>query len=103
MFYVPSDVRKGVLSASSRRSFCEYKGVAHYLDVAGRRDAAWTYSQPTATFAALKDHVAFYPARMDVCWVDDERVIAQEGDFSGSWVTSEVVGPFKGAPGTGSW
>lgn len=104
VFYVPrSDVREGAVTASRRTSFCEYKGVALYLDVLGHRDAAWEYPQPTEAFAALADHVAFYPARMDACWVDDEPVVAQEGDFYGSWVTSDVVGPFKGAPGTSGW
>jgi hypothetical protein len=54
-------------------------------------------------YAALRDHVAFYPGRMDACWLDDELVIAQEGDFYGGWITADVVGPFKGAPGTRGW
>ncbi|MEA2694295.1 MAG: hypothetical protein QOJ16_3682 [Acidobacteriota bacterium] len=40
---------------------------------------------------------------MEACFVDGERVQAQEGDFYGGWITKEIVGPFKGAPGTGGW
>jgi uncharacterized protein (DUF427 family) len=57
---------------------------------------------PTPRFAGLEDYVAFYPSRMDGCWVGGEKVEAQEGDFYGGWITSDIIGPFKGAPGT-SW
>ena len=50
----------------------------------------------------LKDYVAFYPARVE-CFVDGERVVPQPGSFYGGWITSDVVGPFKGEPGTGHW
>jgi hypothetical protein len=40
---------------------------------------------------------------VDECYVDDERVTAQEGDFYGGWLTSDVEGPFKGGPGTAGW
>jgi hypothetical protein len=66
-------------------------------------DAAWTYLEPVPGYEALAGHVAFYPALMDACWVDDERVVPQEGDFYGSWRTADVVGPFKGGPGTSAW
>jgi nucleotidyltransferase-like protein len=93
--------------ASDRQSFCEWKGVASYLHVlAGdglRRDVAWTYEAPTATFAALALHVAFYAASMDRCLVDGEIARPQPGGFYGGWMTNDVVGPFKGAPGTSGW
>ena len=54
-------------------------------------------------YAALRDHVAFYPSRMDACWLDDERVQSQAGDFYGGWITAELRGPFKGGPGTTGW
>ena len=54
-------------------------------------------------YAALRDHVAFYPSRMDACWLDDELVQAQAGDFYGGWITAELRGPFKGGPGTAGW
>ena len=108
VYYIsPSDILDGVLEPSPRRTFCEFKGVAHYWDVVvgGRRleAAAWSYPEPAPGYEALTDHVAFYPSRMDACFVDDERVIPQEGDFYGGWITSEITGPFKGGPGTGTW
>jgi hypothetical protein len=54
-------------------------------------------------FAAIRDHAAFYPSRVDACYVDDELVRSQEGDFYGGWITNNIVGPFKGAPGTNWW
>ena len=86
---------------------CEFKGRATYLDVqAGgvvARRAAWTYPSPLPGYEALVDHVALYPAAMDSCEVDGERVVPQQGGFYGGWITSRVVGPFKGAPGTLGW
>ena len=108
VYYVPpEDVRMEHLEPAGGRSYCEWKGVAGYYDVAvdGRREerAAWYYPDPVPAYAALKDHVAFYPSRMDACWVDGEKVEAQEGDFYGGWITRDIVGPFKGAPGTRGW
>ncbi len=65
--------------------------------------AAWSYEQPTPSFAAITAHLAFYASRVDACFVGDEHVAAQEGDFYGGWITARVVGPFKGAPGTRHW
>ena len=62
--------------------------------------AAWSYRDPRPAYEAIRDAVAFYPAAMDACYVDDELVQAQEGGFYGGWITSDVAGPFKGAPGT---
>ncbi|GAA2750949.1 DUF427 domain-containing protein [Amnibacterium kyonggiense] len=88
-------------------SMCEFKGMAHYLTIAaGDRIAvrsAWTYPEPWPGYEALAGRIAVYPSRMDRCLVDDETVTAQEGDFYGGWITSRVVGPFKGAPGTLGW
>jgi uncharacterized protein (DUF427 family) len=108
VYYVPiEDVRRELLRRSDRASFCEWKGRAGYYTVAvgGREapDAAWYYPEPTPAFAPIRGHVAFYPSRMDACYLDDERVEAQEGDFYGGWITSEIVGPFKGGPGTRGW
>lgn len=110
VYYLPlDDVAMEMLRASARRgSFCEYKGVAAYwsLVVPGAaiaEDAAWSYAEPSPGYAALKDYLAFYASRVDECWVDDERVVAQPGDFYGGWITSHVKGPFKGAAGTMGW
>ncbi len=103
--YVPErDVAAGVLTRSrARTTWCEFKGTAHYYDVLTAPAAAWGYAAPSAGFEALRDHVAFYPARMDACYLDDERVQAQAGDFYGGWITADVAGPFKGGPGTSGW
>ena len=107
-FYLPpDDVAMGLLVPSHHRTFCEWKGQAHYYNVVvdGREatDAAWSYGDPIERFAAIKDHLAFYPQRVDACFVDDERVQANEGAFYGGWITSSVVGPFKGGPGSAGW
>jgi uncharacterized protein (DUF427 family) len=107
-FYVPpDDIGPDVLVRAERTTWCEFKGVGTYFAVvAGGRtepDAAWTYLEPMAGYEALAGHVAFYASRMDACFVDDERVQAQEGDFYGGWITSDVVGPFKGGAGTYTW
>lgn len=108
VYYIPpSDVRQDFLTPAAGHSFCEFKGVAQYwtLDVGGARSdkAAWSYSDPSDEFRALKDYLAFYASRVDSCWVDEEQVQAQTGDFYGGWITSRVVGPFKGGPGTRGW
>lgn len=108
VYYFPiDDVRQNYLVSAPGRSMCEFKGSARYwsLDVGGSVTdrAAWSYPDPTPAFQPIKDHLAFYASRVDSCWVGDERVNAQDGDFYGGWITSRVVGPFKGAPGTLSW
>jgi uncharacterized protein (DUF427 family) len=109
VFYVPlEEIAAGVLTPSEgRETYCEWKGVASYFHVsAGGRTVdrgAWTYRDPVPGFEAIRDAVAFYPGRMDACFVDDEQVVAQAGDFYGGWITSEIVGPFKGEAGTTGW
>lgn len=103
----PSGLRSDHLVPTEGGSYCEWKGMASYFDVVvGDRiepRAAWTYLDPTPAFVAITGHVAFYAAQMDRCWVDDEEVRPMDGDFYGGWITSELVGPFKGAPGTRHW
>jgi uncharacterized protein (DUF427 family) len=107
--YVPlAGVRRDLLRPSAvRGTVCEFKGVARYLDavVGDRRiDAvAWFYPVPAAGYEALRDHVAFYPGRVDAAWMGEELVQAQEGDFYGGWITADLVGPFKGPAGTLGW
>ena len=107
IYIPPQDVAPECIRPGAERSYCEWKGVAGYLDiVAGERHearAAWTYPDPVSQYAALRDHVAFYPSRMDACWLADERVQSQAGDFYGGWITAELRGPFKGGPGTTGW
>jgi len=108
VYYLPpSHVNGQFLVPATGRTICEFKGVAEYwsLAVGDHRSerAAWSYAAPTETFAGIKDYLAFYASRVDACWVGDERVNAQEGDFYGGWITSSIVGPFKGPPGTLGW
>jgi uncharacterized protein (DUF427 family) len=106
-YFPPDDVVPGALEPSAGRSFCEFKGRAHYFTVrSGGRvevDAAWGYERPSPAFEAIMGYVAFYPARMDACTVDGEPVTPQAGGFYGGWVTPDVVGPFKGGPGSRAW
>lgn len=106
-YFPPEDVLPGALREGRGTSLCEWKGLARYLDVeAGgvvRPRAAWSYPAPLPGYEAIRDHVAFYPQAMDECTVDGERVTPQPGGFYGGWITPEVVGPFKGEPGTEGW
>ena len=103
--YVPrEDVAAAALAPSRARStVCEFKGRAEYLDLGDREAVAWFYPSPRPGYEALAGHVAFYPGRVDACFLDAERVRAQEGDFYGGWITEGLEGPFKGAPGTAGW
>ncbi len=108
VYYVPpEDVRMEHLRPAEGGSFCEWKGRASYYDLLtderAEERAAWYYPEPVPAYLEIKDHVAFYPSRMDACWVGGEKVRAQDGDFYGGWITPDVVGPFKGAPGTLGW
>jgi uncharacterized protein (DUF427 family) len=107
-YYIPpEDVKLEYLIRAPQQTQCEFKGTAVYYHIAvGDKSAssvAWSYPSPTAGFAAIKDHLAFYPGKMDACLVDGELVQSQEGDFYGGWITKNIVGPFKGGPGTWGW
>ena len=103
----PGDVESSFLHPLEKRSFCEWKGSARYFDVVAggcrAEGAAWTYKSPSETFPELRDHIAFYAGCMSECLVDGERAKPQPGGFYGGWVTSKVVGPFKGEPGSWGW
>lgn len=106
-FYLPPGcVRDEYLRPRSGNSFCEWKGTAIYFSVCvGERcveDAAWVYCEPFTPFSAIRYYLAFYPDRLE-CYVDGERVRAQAGGYYGGWITAEIVGPFKGEPGTSHW
>ena len=107
-WYLPeADWLAGSLEPAAGSSLCEWKGDASYLTVVGGQvraeRAAWTYRAPVPAFAVLRDAVAVYPAAMDRCTVDGEVVRPQDGGFYGGWVTDDVVGPFKGGPGSTWW
>jgi len=105
-YYIPpEDVRQELLRPESGQTFCEWKGVASYWSVTSepeRGPVAWSYTAPNAQFAQIERYFGFYPGRVE-CYVGDERVRPQPGGFYGGWITDEVVGPWKGEPGTGGW
>jgi len=106
--YIPAaDVLMSHLQPSPRFTFCEWKGRARYWHVqVGDRcveNAAWSYPDPNPPFAFLRDHVSFYPGKMDTCTLGEHRVRPQAGDFYGGWITPGIIGPYKGEPGTGGW
>ncbi len=105
-FYLPrSDVDLSRLVAAAGSSFCEWKGAASYWALAAAPEAGavgWSYQDATAGFEVIEGALSFYPGRV-ACFVDGERVRPQPGQFYGGWLTNEIVGPCKGAPGSGHW
>ena len=68
--YIPhDDVEMSLLTRTDHATYCPYKGASAYYSVplGGERsvNAVWTYEAPYAAVAAIKDHVAFYPDRVD--------------------------------------
>lgn len=105
-YYVPRpDVRMDRLVPVSGSTFCEFKGSASYFAHADAPSVpvAWAYESPSPGFEAIQGHLAFYAERVDECWVGEEKVEPQAGNFYGGWITSWVKGPFKGGPGTFGW
>ena len=110
-YYLPRTAfTDGVLRPAQRRTVCEWKGTARYVDVvvpgaAPLVDVGWWYPEGdvSATFPELADRVALYPAPFDEITLDGERIEPQPGGFYGGWITRDVVGPFKGGPGTWGW
>jgi hypothetical protein len=93
------DVRTDLLVPTDHHTFCEFKGVAHYVDLvlpgATVRDVAWYYPDPIESYEDIAGYFAFYPGRVDECTVAGEQVTPQASDFYGGWITSEIIGPFK--------
>ena len=108
VYYLPrQDVRMDLLRPSRRTSSCEWKGGASYWSFASgahdRPDVAWSYERPLPGYEAIAGHLAFYAGRVDEAWVGDERATPQPGGFYGGWLTSRIVGPVKGEPGSSGW
>ena len=107
-YYFPlQDIRMQYLRLNARASYCEWKGQAIYFDWVLKaktiKNIGWCYPQPCDEFVDIADYISFYPSKTDACWVEDEPVTAQEGDFYGGWITSNLEGPFKGAAETWDW
>jgi len=109
VWYLPrADVRMDLLRPVPEKStHCEWKGSASYFDVVVgnnvARNAAWTYERPLPGYEGIAGRIAFYAGRVDAASVDGEAARPQPGGFYGGWVTNDVVGPFKGEPGTEGW
>lgn len=108
VYYLPPvAVRVDMLESGETATFCEWKGRARYFSLVlpERRieNVAWAYPTPSKRFQPIAGYLAFYPSKVDACFVDEERVASQEGDFYGGWITRQIVGPFKGGPGTIGW
>ena len=108
VYYFPNaDVRVERLVASPHSSSCEWKGAASYVtyEHAGRRidNVGWVYPNPSHGYREIAGYIAFYGGLVDEAWVGDERATPQPGHFYGGWVTSRVVGPFKGDHGSAGW
>lgn len=112
VYIPPEDVQLEYLQKDSGSSYCEWKGRATYWSVAisGSKypgdvslpNVGWSYDSPQQRFADIKNYLSFYPGRID-CWMGEEKVKPQPGGFYGGWVTSEIVGPWKGEAATGGW
>ena len=107
IYIPPKDVHIDLLTPAAPSTMCEFKGRAAYWDLtvegATVAEAAWSYPVPESGFGSIAEHLSFYPARIDACYLDDEPVRPQDGRFYGGWITDDIVGPFKGGAGTWGW
>ncbi|MEO9107845.1 MAG: DUF427 domain-containing protein [Pseudonocardiaceae bacterium] len=107
-YYLPRSEFRVPLLPSPGQSMCEWKGEACYVDlevpgVVPLRAVGWWYPQPDLRYPQLTGRVAVYAGRFDEVTLDGELVTPQPGESYGGWITTDIVGPFKGAPGTGGW
>ncbi len=107
-YYLPRVAFGEHLRHADRTTVCEWKGVARYVDVVADgapplRDVGWWYPRPDPRYPELTDRVAVYAGPFASVTLDGEAVTPQPGGFYGGWITAEVVGPFKGGPGSWGW
>ena len=106
-YFPPEDIKLEYLTQTARKTFCEWKGWCTYYDIKlGERQVthgAWRFFDPSSNFIAIKEYYGFYASLMDACYVNEELVTPQPGDYYGGWITKNIVGPFKGEPGTRWW
>lgn len=106
-FYIPPrDVRAELLQPFAGSSVCEWKGTAKYWALKSSTPAqqavGWSYPTARSPYDSISGYFSFYPGRVE-CFVDAQRVRPQPGYFYGGWITDEIVGPWKGEPGTERW
>ena len=70
VLYIPrADADMSLLTPSTHRTHCPYKGDANYFSIAAgghsSQNAVWSYEQPFPAMTEIKDHLAFYPDRVD--------------------------------------
>ena len=109
-FYIPpGDIDPAFVrpSEGAGSSFCEWKGMATYYSArVGEtvlNNVGWAYPTPTRNFALIANYLSFYAGPMDACYVDGEQIVPQPGGFYDGWITNNLVGPFKGIPGSMGW
>lgn len=107
VYYLPQDdIRMELMEPTARNSVCEWKGGASYWSLrAGGKflvNVAWGYLEPTLAFRQIAGHLAFYLDPLEG-FVDGEQAEPQPGRFYGGWITRDLVGPFKGGPGSMEW
>lgn len=107
-YYIPpEDIKLEYLVKNPRQTWCEWKGGCAYYDLKMGElyvpNVAWRYPQPTPDFIPIQEYYSFYAEKMEACYVDEELVQPQAGNYYGGWITKDIVGPFKGGPGTMGW
>ena len=106
-YFPPKDVAMNLLQTNKSNSFCEWKGIANYIDLHLGKikilNIGWFYNSPKKEFQPIKDYISFYASKTEKCIVNGEIVKKQEGEFYGGWITKNLIGPFKGARGTSFW
>ena len=70
VYYIPrKDVDMAQLQRTTHQTHCPYKGECNYYSIPAGGDrsvnAVWTYEAPYAAVSAIKEHLAFYPERVD--------------------------------------
>lgn len=101
-YFPPENVMSEALERTGNSFHCEWKGISKELSLPSAEQAGWVLEGVYPEFAELSGWYAFYPQYLG-CFIDQERVGAQPGGYYGGWVTTDLVGPIKGAPGTEGW
>ena len=106
-YFHPEDVQASLLIKNTKKTLCEWKGQASYYDYLSENnnilDLCWTYHDPVRNFQPIKNYFSFYSSKCSSCFINNEKVISQDGDFYGGWITKNLIGPFKGSRGTLDW
>jgi uncharacterized protein (DUF427 family) len=78
-WYVPrEDIDESRLSSAEGQTFCPYKGLANYYDVAGHDRAAWYYPEAWSEVAGIRNLVSFEPDKIDV-FLDGRKLELEPG------------------------